>query len=224
MGVREVAFELRTDHFLCETTDEADVETVCLPDRSLDGEPAHLLHVIGVDDARQDLRDELDRQIKTVEFAEGDRFETYAVHHEASRATLTGPLAVVRETLPGSPVLRPFTAEGGRILARLLVPSRLDDGDVVQELRAAAEDEGWADWRLLHLTEHHPGAAARKLGDERLSTKQLEVVKMALALGYFDSPRGCTLETLSQIFDISKAAIHNRLKAAERKILAEYLA
>jgi predicted DNA binding protein len=41
-------------------------------------------------------------------------------------------------------------------------------------------------------------------------------------LGFYDNPRRCNLESLANVFGISKAAAHNRLKSAERKILTSY--
>ncbi len=58
--------------------------------------------------------------------------------------------------------------------------------------------------------------------DDTLTPKQTEMLRMALALGLYDTPRRCTLDTLADIFGISKAAAHNRMKGAERKILSRF--
>jgi hypothetical protein len=76
--------------------------------------------------------------------------------------------------------------------------------------------------RLLHFGEYKP--EEHPIGDyeEKLTPKQTEIIKMALALGLYDTPRKCSLDTLAEIFGISKAAAHNRMKAAEKKILSMY--
>lgn len=76
------------------------------------------------------------------------------------------------------------------------------------------------DFRLLHVGPYAPPALAP--AREGLTPGQDEVLKMAIALGYYDTPRGCTIEDLAEAFGVSKAAAHKRLKAAENKVIHEY--
>jgi predicted DNA binding protein len=76
------------------------------------------------------------------------------------------------------------------------------------------------DFRLVHVGPWEPPALAGPR--EGLTPGQDEVLKMAVALGYYDTPRGCTIEDLAEAFGVSKAAAHKRLKAAENKIIQEF--
>lgn len=225
MSYREVVFAFEgSDHVFCGSTlDRDEVELICVPGRELDGAGVvHLVHVLAPEDLRKEVLSELEAAFAFDEISSGDGFSTLSVTDEDARARLVAPLEPVREALDDGAMLEPFLGRSGRIVARIHVPRPIEDGDVLRRLRDAAGSSDWTDWQLVHLTDFHPGGLARDLRDERLSTKQLEVVKMGLALGFYDSPRGCTLKTLADLFGISKAAVHNRLKAAERKILASY--
>jgi hypothetical protein len=75
--------------------------------------------------------------------------------------------------------------------------------------------------RLIRLGPHRP---AHSLGtyDEELTDKQADFLRTALTLGLYDTPRRITLESLASTFGISKAAAHNRMRNAERKVLRRY--
>lgn len=76
------------------------------------------------------------------------------------------------------------------------------------------------DFRLVHVGPYvAPALAPARDG---LTPGQDEVLKMAVALGYYDTPRGCTIEDLAEAFGVSKAAAHKRLKAAENKIIKDF--
>lgn len=56
-----------------------------------------------------------------------------------------------------------------------------------------------------------------------LTPKQLETIRTAHRLGFYKTPRDATLDELAAIFGISKAAVHNRLQAAERLVIGDWL-
>jgi hypothetical protein len=76
------------------------------------------------------------------------------------------------------------------------------------------------DFKLVHVGPYLPPALAT--AREGLTPGQDEVLKMAVALGYYDTPRACTVEDLAENFGVSKAAAHKRLKAAENKIIRDF--
>jgi DNA binding protein with HTH domain len=78
------------------------------------------------------------------------------------------------------------------------------------------------DFKLVHVGPYIPAALAT--AREGLTPGQDEVLKMAVALGYYDTPRACTVEDLAEAFGVSKAAAHKRLKAAENKIIRDFAA
>lgn len=223
MTLRDVVFRLEApDHPACAyTADREEVEVVFHPYRYADGgRPEHVVHILGPREDRDALAGKVvDASDGARRIDEGDRFSTWRL---PDGTRFLAPLRPVLDSFGKDTQLEPFVVREGTVVARVIVAGDLDEGEVVRTLRAAAEKAAWPDWSLVHLTDHHPGSLARHLRDDNLSSKQMEVTKMGLALGFYDSPRGCTLETLAELFGISKAAVHNRLKTAERKIIAAY--
>ncbi len=134
---------------------------------------------------------------------------------------LKSPFTAALRALGPDRILRPIVIKDGWMTVGIITAASIDIGDVI---RTASDSFKKADMnmKLIRWGEHRP--EDHPIGDyeEKLTPKQVEVVKMGLALGYYDNPRRCTLETLANVFGISKAAAHNRIKGAERKILAQY--
>lgn len=230
LGFAEVVFRFECPgHFLGRATaDRPEAEVVGRPSEApFDGKGLfHTVHLLGSDEDRDALVaafGQADVPVRLV--GQGLRFTTVRVEGAEAGRALMAPFATVLKSLGEDVQFGPFVVSEGVFVGHVAVPDPADpadDGDVVRRLREGAEASDWGDWSLVRLTEFNPGGLARHLREDKLSTKQLEVVKMGLALGFYDSPRGCTLETLADLFGISKAAVHNRLKAAERKIIAGY--
>lgn len=139
---------------------------------------------------------------------------------EALRA-LKAPFTAALRALGPDRILRPIIIQNGWMTVGLVTAAKVEIGDILKTASENFRKSGlgmklvrWGDYK----PEEHP------LGDfeEQLTPKQVEIVKMGLALGFYDNPRRCNLETLAGVFGISKAAAHNRLKSAERKILTSY--
>jgi predicted DNA binding protein len=176
----------------------------------------------------------LDAEKNTVEAALAeilDRLEP--VREEAGSATYLADLRpAVREAVT-SRLAQALEGVGGELVNR---PVLLTDGKAVISFvttRAGPVEEGMR--RLIHrlqiegtvahivrIGRQHPAEQTLGLYEDRLTDKQVEILRLALALGLYDTPRRCTLEDLAHIFGISKAAAHSRMKNAERKILQHY--
>jgi predicted DNA binding protein len=108
------------------------------------------------------------------------------------------------------------------VFARLLLtrPTALED--VEARLAKIASSLGWKDTEVLMLA---AGEVRRVPSDlpEPLSARQEEVLKVAHALGYYRTPRGCTLEQVASTLGVSANAIHKNLVGAESKIISYYL-
>lgn len=52
-----------------------------------------------------------------------------------------------------------------------------------------------------------------------LTSKQRQAVALAIEEGYYSRPRGASLEDLASELDISKSAVSQRLRTAERKLI-----
>lgn len=86
---------------------------------------------------------------------------------------------------------------------------------------AAGPPRGGTDFKLVHVGPYNPIVRVEKK-DESLTARQDELMKMAIALGYYSEPRRLTIEEIAEVFGISKAAAHKRLTAAENKIILDY--
>ncbi|SDR44811.1 helix-turn-helix domain-containing protein [Natronobacterium texcoconense] len=66
----------------------------------------------------------------------------------------------------------------------------------------------------------HVGAASELLeGCRSLSAVERETLTVAARKGYFDQPRGATLQMLAEEFDVSDTAVSKNVRRAERKVL-----
>lgn len=74
------------------------------------------------------------------------------------------------------------------------------------------------DFKLLHVGDYQPEIRLRSRA-KVLTPRQQEVLKMAIAMGYYNDPRACTLEELAVSFGVSKAAVHKRLQLAENALI-----
>ncbi len=54
-----------------------------------------------------------------------------------------------------------------------------------------------------------------------LTDLERETLQWAVETGYYDRPRGTSLEVLADAFDVSKATLSQRLRSAERKLVLE---
>jgi predicted DNA binding protein len=155
------------------------------------------------------------------------------VHEDAGTTSFVGNLTEIArraldttlgEALQGfgrDLVYRPILIKGGWAHVSLVVTEKTPAEEVVHRVARVLAERGITA-RLVRLEPYHPEHQGLGIYDDALTPKQAEILKMALALGLYDTPRRCTLDDLAGIFGISKAAAHNRMKGAERKILARY--
>ena len=100
----------------------------------------------------------------------------------------------------------------------------MDLADLLASYERGVKEGRWSDFKLIRIDDYDPEQQISGAFSENLTPKQLEVLKTALALGFYNTPRSVTLDDLSSIFGISKAAVHNRLQAAERKVISKFFA
>jgi predicted DNA binding protein len=84
---------------------------------------------------------------------------------------------------------------------------RAPDWSAVTAFRSFCERHA-VDVRLRHVSEGAGGPAT----DDALTALQRETLTVAFRRGYFDSPRGVTLEELAVEFDVSPRAVSQRLR------------
>lgn len=150
---------------------------------------------------------------------------TYLVHvNGTGNGKARGPPErFTLEAFPDGTVLGPGTLADGAFHLRAVVPGPVDLERVLAARDKALKSGGWTHFQLERTGTFDAARAAAGALAAEMTPKQLEVLRSAVALGYYESPRKITLDDLAEVFGISKAAIHNRLQAAERKIITGYL-
>jgi predicted DNA binding protein len=119
-------------------------------------------------------------------------------------------------------IVQPSLVKHGYFNTRLIVLGKVDLAEMLQQYESGVNGGRWDDFKLIRIDDFDPEQQITGAFAESLTQKQLEVIKTALALGFYNTPRNVTLDDLSNIFGISKAAVHNRLQAAERKVIARF--
>ncbi len=134
---------------------------------------------------------------------------------------LKGPYEAGLKKIGADMILRPTVVKDGWMTIGAVTFVDVDIGKLVREASDFLKALG-VRLRLMHFGEYKPEETPIGDYEEKLTPKQAEIVKMAIALGLYDTPRQASLDTLAEVFGISKAAAHNRMKAAEKKILSMY--
>lgn len=120
--------------------------------------------------------------------------------------------------------LHPVVVEGGDVWLSFVVARHLPAGKILERLEEAGGEVGWEGFDLVSVRNvrgdpaEHPREALREL-----TPRQREVLEIARALGYYRTPRSCTLEDVARTLGVSGNAVHKNLTAAERKILTSYV-
>ena len=57
-----------------------------------------------------------------------------------------------------------------------------------------------------------------------MTPRDLETARVAVAMGYYQSPRRCTMEDIARTLGITKSAVYHRMSKVEREALLALLA
>lgn len=224
-GIQEYVFKIRSaDNLLCRFTDEnPDVRIVLNLLRSDAHAPVEKAIVTLL--APERLR----KRFLTGEFAR--KYGTYQVLSEnddyasveISTAVLSyyqkhDPIQLTIQMLGPETVFHPVVVEDGYILISVMSPN--PDGlkafnEFTKHMRKVVPAD---DFKLLHVGEFQPELRLKERA-KVLTPRQEEVLRMAIAMGYYSDPRQCNLEDLATAFGISKAAVHKRLQMAENALV-----
>lgn len=121
----------------------------------------------------------------------------------------TMPLLLLPIQGSGIPLQMPFTMQDGEAKWVITTPHhRLSElGDQLREFGISYTIEEVT--QQLEL-------------DQLLTTKQSHLVQQAIELGYYDTPRSCTLTELADEMEIAKSTCSEILHRAEGKIIKEF--
>jgi predicted DNA binding protein len=230
MGFTEIVYKIRSDASpLCMATQMSPDVHVIINMTSWDAETRvakALYTLVGPDEKIAQLAAELAPHF--------DRSETVARQKEtlvlktSARLELLkkscNPTAFALDYFGDNVITPPALAKDGYVHTRLLLTNKVDLADLLANYEKGVKEGRWNDFKLTRIDDYDPEQQIAGSFTENLTQKQLEVIKTALALGFYNTPRDITLDDLSNIFGISKAAVHNRLQAAERKVISKFFA
>jgi predicted DNA binding protein len=128
------------------------------------------------------------------------------------------PIQLTLRMLGPETIFHPVLVEGGYIVVSVVSPNPAGLAAFNEFTRHMRQVVPADDFKLLHVGEYQPELRLRAKG-RTLTPRQTEVLKMAIAMGYYNDPRAVTLEDLSQAFGVSKAAVHKRLQTAENALI-----
>ena len=97
---------------------------------------------------------------------------------------------------------------------------QLPDNDALVAFRAYCREEG-VSFRVGTLYVETDGGGQTNFG---LTDRQHDALKMAYERGYFDDPRGATLQELAATTGISSTALGRRLRRAMKRLVEKLLA
>lgn len=117
--------------------------------------------------------------------------------------------------------IRSMRAEGGEGRMRLLVPGGVSSRSVVELVTDSCPSA-----RLVSSREHdrppQTDEEYRLSVASELTDRQLLALRKAYVSGYFDPTRRITGAEIAESMGISRSTFHQHLRAAERKLLAEF--
>lgn len=117
---------------------------------------------------------------------------------------------------------RSISAENGRARIRIELPPELDSRSITDRFRdryPSTELVGYHERERPPITREEFVEQVK----DRLTDRQLTALQRAYLGGYYDQPRTISGDELADSMGVSRATFHQHLRAAERKLLSEFL-
>lgn len=131
------------------------------------------------------------------------------------------PIQLTLRMLGPETVFQPVIVEGGYILIAVMSPNPAGVNAFNEFTKHMRQVVPADDFKLLHVGDYQPELRL-KARPKTLTPRQQEVLKMAIAMGYYSDPRAVTLEDLAEAFGVSKAAVHKRMQMAENALIRSH--
>lgn len=152
-----------------------------------------------------------------------DRSDAHVAIRLVARDRGAYSLSYFHETWGHDACLRSVGFENGEAHLRALLLRPHSADRLQQRLAETARAGSWVDWDVTSVRSL-ADAGPPPAWPDPLTPRQLEVLRVAHALGYYRTPRTCTLEHVAGTLGVSANAIHKNLVLAESKLIAAYLA
>jgi len=145
---------------------------------------------------------------------------------EISTAILTyyqrhDPIQLTLRMLGPETIFHPVLVSGGYITITVVTPNPTGIAAFNEFTRHMRQVVPADDFKLLHVGEYQPELRFRGRATG-LTGRQVEVLKLAIEMGYYSDPRAVTLEELAHALGVSKAAVHKRLQLAENLLVRSH--
>lgn len=189
------------------------------------GRIQHALYTLHTDpeDARSLVERHFEKEYGTYEIiAERDEALTVKVPFRLPPiGDRDDPLHMALDTLGPDAFFLPLTVKDGYIHCTLVSPSSQGTRTFIELTKRVNKHLQPDAFDILHVGPWN--ATPKKSQDLDLTDRQEDVIRLAVALGYYNRPREATLESIGDVLDVSKAAVHKTLSAAENKIIKDAL-
>lgn len=230
MSLTEVVYKIKNDSSVfCKATQRSSDLRIIVTQTGWDDKTRiqkTLVTLLGPDALVAEVAGEMDKMYDSVELVkQGKDQTTYKTVASVDTLGQAGnPTIFALEHFGERAIMGPALIQNGYLTTRLIVTGKVDLAAMLSDYEKGSKAGRWSDFKLVRIDDFDPEQQIYGAFTEGLTQKQLEVIKTALALGFYNTPRDVTLDDLANIFGISKAAVHNRLQAAERKVIAKYFA
>lgn len=185
------------------------------------GDPSRIqVAVVGATDAQDELVSALETELEGLDVLGRDETTLGLVVEGIPKDGVPQLYPTVHRVSGPTTLFLPGVVTDGWMTLPFYTTSGTPGTDLVRSCKEDLAPAGF-DLRLVRFGAFQPGDLLSPNGE--LTDKQLEVVRAAFSMGYYETPRNCTLDDLADVFGISKAAVHMRLRTAERKIMREFV-
>ncbi|MGQ0534763.1 MAG: helix-turn-helix domain-containing protein [Methanobacteriota archaeon] len=145
------------------------------------------------------------------------------VRTETGKAKARGePATLLADAFGRDTIVEPFVFQKGRLRIKLVSPRRLETRDVVERLQSLKKEAGWSEFRVVRVGSFDPVELAYRLR-RVLSLQQEELVRLAVLMGYYETPKRCNLEDIARRLGLSVSPVHKKLKEVEHLLIHAYL-
>jgi hypothetical protein len=138
-----------------------------------------------------------------------------------SARPVLGIVSAARECSGGEAVLESIHLQAGVIVVRILAPSFSNAARLREALVAKGAISPRGRVEVLSAEPWRP--ESEEPPSRGLSEKELATLRTAVALGYYETPRRCTMEDLGAALGVTKTSVFRRLAVAERRAAEELL-
>lgn len=136
-----------------------------------------------------------------------------------SLAARGDPLHLALELLGPDAFFLPLVVQEGYIHCTIVSPSSEGTRAFIELTKKVNEALQPETFHLLHVGPWEATPSPSQAKD--LTSRQQDVLRLAVAMGYYSQPRESTLDELAELLGVSKAAVHKTLAAAENKVIKE---